>query len=167
MEVGFGQLIWAIIFVIFLVITALKNRARMKSGTNRERIIEEKRKTRERSETLSTYLEEILGIEEAERKPQRRVRENKQKITAIKKTPRPLKESVVSEPEVKKRAGEFTSPLTERAIGKKQPVPPKKRDSYHKKFPWETDSKEDLKGAIVFAEIIGPPIAKRKNHRLF
>ncbi|MDR4496921.1 MAG: hypothetical protein MRK02_03205 [Candidatus Scalindua sp.] len=167
MEVGFGQLIWAIIFVIFLVITALKNRAKMKSGTNRERIIEEKRKGRERSETLSTYLEEILGIEEPERRPQRRVQENKQKITAIKKKPGPLKKSNVPEPEVKKRTGEFTSPLNEQAIEKKQPAPPKKRDGYHKKFPWETKSKEDLQGAIVFAEIIGPPIAKRKNHRLF
>ena len=167
MKVGFGQLIWAIIFVIFLVITVLKNRARMKSGTSRERIEEEKRKAREGRETLSTYLEEILGIEKPERKPRKRVQENKQKITAIKKKPRPLTKSDVPESEVKKRIGEFTSPLTERAIGKKQPVPPKKRDSYHKKFPWETESKEDLQDAIVFAEIIGPPIAKRKNHRLF
>ena len=167
MEVGFGQFIWAILFVIFLVITALKNRARKKPDTSRERIIEEKLKAREGRGTLSTYLEEILGIEEPEKKPQTRVQEKKQKITAIKKKPRPFKKSDVPEPEVKKRIGKFTSPLTERAIGKKQPVPPKKIDRYHKKFPWETKSNEDLQNAIVFAEIIGPPLAKRKNHRLF
>jgi hypothetical protein len=44
---------------------------------------------------------------------------------------------------------------------------PEKKDIYRAEFPWDTLSGKDLKNAIIFAEILGPPISKRKSHRLF
>ncbi len=42
-----------------------------------------------------------------------------------------------------------------------------KKERYQMKFPWGTISRENLPSAIIFAEILGPPISKRKSHRLF
>lgn len=165
MDTGFSQLIWVIIFVIFLVVTVLKNRARMKSGQAEDKTRGEKLRTREGRDRLSNFLEEIFIREERERKPL--VRERKQQIKTVRKKTEAQPARVSPKPKVREKRGKSAFSLAEQAIGKKRPLPLKKGESLHKKRPWETNSKEDLQGAIVFAEILGPPLAKRKNHRLF
>ncbi len=165
MDVGFSQLIWAIIFVIFLVITALKNRARMKTGPTRKQSRGKTVRRRERGEPLSNFLEEIFGIEEPERGP--KVQKRKQQIKAGEKKPRAKQKRVEPKPKERKKIGEFTYSLAERSKEATKPPHPKKDERVLKKRPWETKSNKDLQDAIVFAEIVGPPIAKRKNHRLF
>ncbi|MEK6767340.1 MAG: hypothetical protein AABY49_14100, partial [Planctomycetota bacterium] len=48
-----------------------------------------------------------------------------------------------------------------------EPHVPGKKEIYGAKFPWRTLSRKDIPNAIIFSEIIGPPISKRKSHRLF
>ncbi len=105
-------------------------------------------------------MEELLGIERPENKP---------KIKIKRETQEPLKEKVTSreESEAKKRVRHFESPLVKEHREERKPPLSEKREIYHAKFPWGTLSKKDLPSAIVLAEIIGPPISKRKSHRLF
>ncbi len=161
MNIGMEQLVWAIIFVIFIIITILKNRARKKPLTTTEKPPEIKKKVEERQDRLGKYLEEILGIERPEPEPQR--------ITIEKEKPGPLKEIVKPKTRLEKEevVGEFESPLMKEFREREKAVIPEKKELYRAKFPWGIISKEDLRSAIVFAEIIGPPISKRKSHRLF
>ena len=105
-------------------------------------------------------MEELLGIERPETKPQIRIKKKSQK---------PLKERVTTrkESDAKKRIGHFESPLIKEHREKQKASLPEKREIYHAKFPWGTLSKKDLPSAIILSEIIGPPISKRKSHRLF
>lgn len=154
------QIIWAIIFIIFIIATILRNWSKKRPGTTIEREKDIRQSTKEERDKLSKYLEEMLGIEVPETKPQKRVEKEK---------PRPLKERITPRPEPKpeKKVGEFISPLVKRYEEEKKAFVPKKKDIYRAKFPWGTLSKKDLPNAIIFSEIIGPPIAKRKSHRLF
>jgi hypothetical protein len=157
MEIGMEQLVWAIIFIIFIIITVLKNRTRKKPGTT----IGKPTEVKERQEKLSKYLEEFLGIEIPEPEPQR--------ITIEKEKLRPIKERVIpkTKPKRENSFGTFTSPLIKRFEEREKTLIPEKKELYQAKFPWGTISKKDLPGAIIFSEIIGPPISKRKSHRLF
>ena len=153
------QLVWAIIIIVFIIYTALKNRARNRPDTNIDRTAHTEQKTRE-EDRLGRYMEELLGIEKPETKPQIRIKKKSQK---------PLKKRVTSreESEAKKRVGHFESPLVKEHREKQKSSPPEKREIYHAKFPWGTLLKKDLPSAIILSEIIGPPISKRKSHRLF
>ena len=153
------QLVWAIIIAVFLIYTALKNRARSKSGSNIGRTSDTEQKTGTENDRLGRYMEELLGIERPETKPQ----------IIKRKSQKPLKERVTpgGESEVKKRVGHLESPLIKEHREKQKSSPSEKREICHPKFPWGTLSKKDLPNAIILSEIIGPPISKRKNHRLF
>ncbi|MFQ5963588.1 MAG: hypothetical protein ACE5KZ_04810 [Candidatus Scalinduaceae bacterium] len=144
------QLIWAIIFIIFIIATALKQWAKKKSKDTAKKTTEARKKGHEEREGLGKYLEEIFGIEVPETKPQ---------IVIEKVKPKLLKKRIEPKPKVEKKIGEFVSPLTERFEEKKK--------IYKAKFPYHFITKKDLRNAIIFSEIIGPPIAKRKSHRLF
>jgi hypothetical protein len=161
MNIGMEQLVWAIILVIFIIITVLKSRARKKTLTTTEKPMEVKKKVEERQDRLGRYLENILGVERPEPEPQR--------ITIEEEKPRPLKEIVkpITRPEKKEVVGKFESPLMKVLREREKAVIPEKKELYRAKFPWGTISREDLPSAIIFAEIIGPPISKRKSHRLF
>ncbi len=163
MNIGMEQLVWAVIFVIFIVITVLKNRARKKTRTTTEKPMEIKKKVEERQDRLGKYLENILGIERPEPEPQR--------ITIEEEKPGPLRKRVTPktkpEPEKEEVPGEFESPLMKELREREKAVIPEKKELYQVKFPWGTISREDLPSAIIFAEILGPPISKRKSHRLF
>ncbi len=159
MNIGMEQLVWAIIFIIFIIVTALKNRARKKPGATTGEPPKIEKKAREKQEKLGRYLEEILGIERPEPKPQR--------ITIEEEKPRPLRKRVKPEPEKEEVIGEFESPLMKEFREREKAVIPEKKERYQVKFPWGTISKENLPGAIILSEIIGPPISKRKSHRLF
>ncbi len=162
MNIGMEQLVWVVIFIIFIIVTALKNRARKKPGTTtREKPTEVKEKARGQQERLGRYLEDILGIERPEPEPK------PQRITIEEEKPRPLRKRVKPEPEKEEVVGEFESPLTKEFKEKEKAVIPEKKELYNVKFPWGTISKENLPSAIIFAEILGPPISKRKSHRLF
>ncbi len=161
MNIGMEQLVWAIIFVIFIIITVLKSRARKKTLTTTEKPMEVKKKVEERQDRLGRYLENILGIERPEPEPQR--------ITIEEEKPRPLKERVTPKTKLEKEevVGKFESPLMKELREREKAVIPEKKKLYRAKFPWGTISKKDLRSAIIFAEILGPPISKRKSHRLF
>ena len=161
MKIGMEQLVWAIIFVIFIIITVLKSRARKKTLTTTEKPMEVKKKVEERQDRLGKYLENILGIERPEPEPQR--------ITIEEEKPRPLRERVTPKTRLEKKevVGKFESPLMKELREREKAVIPEKKELYRAKFPWGTISREDLPSAIIFAEIIGPPISKRKTHRLF
>ena len=150
------QLFWAIIVIVIIIFTALKNRARNRPDTNIDRTNQTGQKTRKE---LGRYMEELLGIERAETRPQRRER----------KIPKPLQERVTprAKPEVEKDVNQFESPSA-KELSEKRTLPfPEKKGSYHAKFPWSMLSKQDLSNAVILSEIIGPPISKRKSHRLF
>ncbi len=161
MNIGMEQLVWAVIFVIFIIITVLKGRARRKTRTTTEKPMEVKKKIEERQDRLGKYLEGILGIERPEPEPQR--------ITIEDEKPGPLKERVTpkTKPEKEEVVGEFESPLMKEFREREKAVIPEKKELYQVKFPWGIISRENLPSAIIFAEIIGPPISKRKSHRLF
>ena len=146
------QLAWAIIIIIFIIFTALKNRARNRPKTEH--------KPEEERDKLSRYMEELLGTEIPETKPEIRIDEEMYELLEKEVRPEP-------EPEIEKRIGQFESPLTKIYEKKSKPPIPEKKDIYCSKLPWNTLSGKDLKNAIIFAEILGPPISKRKGHRLF
>jgi hypothetical protein len=105
-------------------------------------------------------MEELLGIETPETKPQ--VRKEREE-------PKPLETRVRTKPEpiIGKKIGQFESHLSKKYEEKWKAPVHEKKDIYSAKFPWDTLSGKDLKNAIIFAEILGPPISKRKSHRLF
>jgi hypothetical protein len=146
------QLVWAIIIIVFIIFTALKNRARNRPKTEH--------KPEEERDKLSRYMEELLGTEKPETKPEIRIDEERYELLEKEVRPKPV-------PIIEEKIGQFESPLTK--IYEKKPKPPisEKKDIYRAKFPWGTLSGKDLKNAIIFAEILGPPISKRKSHRLF
>ena len=146
------QLAWAIIIIIFIIFTALKNRARNRPKTEH--------KPEEERDKLSRYMEELLGTEKPETKPEIRIDEERYELLEKEVRPKPV-------PIIEEKIGQFESPLTK--IYEKKPKPPisEKKDIYRAKFPWGTLPGKDLKNAIIFAEILGPPISKRKSHRLF
>ncbi len=154
------QLIWSLIIIAFIIYTALKNRARNRPDTSIDRTDDAELKTRDEDDRLGKYMEDLLGIERPEAK---------QQIKIERKIQKPLKERITpgEESEAKKRVGHFESPLVKEHREKRKPPPPEKREIHHAKFPWGNLSSKDLPSAIILSEIIGPPISKRKSHRLF
>ena len=150
------QLVWAIIIIIFIIFTALKNRARNRPDAIIDRTDNAEYETREEPDKISRYMEELLGIEISEAKP---------KIRRKRERPESLKKTV--EPKAEERIGHFKSPLVSKYEQKTKPSFPESKNVYGAKFPWGTLSKKDLPRAIVLSEIIGPPISKRKERRLF
>ena len=146
------QLVWAIIIIVFIIFTALKNRARNRPKTEH--------KPEEERDKLSRYMEELLGTEKPETKPEIRIDEERYELLEKEVRPKPV-------PIIEEKIGQFESPLTEIYEKKPKPPIPEKKDIYRAKFPWGTLSGKDLKNAIIFAEILGPPISKRKSHRLY
>ena len=146
------QLVWAVIIIIFIIFTALKNRARNRPKTEH--------KPEEERDKLSRYMEELLGTEIPETKPEIRIDEERYELLEKEVRPKPV-------PIIEEKIGQFESPLTKIYEKKPKPPIPEKKDIYCSKIPWDTLSGKDLKNAIIFAEILGPPISKRKSHRLF
>ncbi|MGR3173002.1 MAG: hypothetical protein ACUZ8N_00185 [Candidatus Scalindua sp.] len=148
------QLVWAIVIIIFITFTILKNRARNKPDTED--------KTEVKRDKLARYMEKLLGIETPETKPEIRTdRIDEERYELLEEVrPKP-------EPIIEKKVGQFESPLTKRYKSKSKPPISEKKDIYRSRLPWGTLSRKDLKNAIIFAEILGPPICKRKGHRLF
>jgi hypothetical protein len=105
-------------------------------------------------------MEELLGTEKPETKPEIRIDEERYELLEKEVRPKPV-------PIIEEKIGQFESPLTKIYEKKPKPPIPEKKDIYRAKFPWGTLSGKDLKNAIIFAEILGPPISKRKSHRLF
>ena len=149
------QLVWAIVIIIFIIFTILKNRARNKPDTED--------KTEVKRDKLSRYMEKLLGIETPETKPEIRTdRIDEERYELLEEEVRPE-----PEPIIEKKVDQFESPLTKKYGKKSKPPVPEKKDIYRSRLPWGTLSRKDLKNAIIFAEILGPPICKRKSHRLF
>ena len=154
------QLVWAIIIIVFIIFTALKNRARNRPDTNIDRTTDTEQIKSEETDRLGRYMEELLGIERPV--PETTIRTRRESSTPVKEriTPR-------EEPEIQHEIGQFESPLAKKHGEKRKTPFPEKKEIYHAKFPWGTLSKKDLPNAIILSEIIGPPISKRKSHRLF
>ena len=151
------QLVWSLIIIVFIIYTALKNRARNRPDTNIDRASDVEHKAGNEDDKLGRYMEELLGIERPD---------TKQQIAIEQAIQKPLKERITprKESETKKRVGHFESPLHRE---RQKPPLPEKKEICHSKFPWGTLSKKNLPNAIILSEIIGPPISKRKSHRLF
>ncbi len=154
------QLIWSVIIVAFIIYTALKNRARNRPDTNKSRTSDVEHKGGDGDDRLGRYMEELLGIERPETEP---------RIEIEREILEPLEERITprEEPEAKERVVHFDSPLLKEHRMKQKPPLPEERETRHAKFPWNNLSGKDLTNAIVLSEIIGPPISKRKSHRLF
>ncbi|MCP5005649.1 MAG: hypothetical protein GY941_17195 [Planctomycetes bacterium] len=165
MDAGFGQIIWAIIFVVFLIVTILRNRARVKTSPSKEIPRGNKQRTVERNETLGNLIEEVFGMEGLVRKPKTQKRKQKSKVSE--KEPGTRQKIEKPGPKVRSKIGEFTHSLPLKVKEEKKHTHISKEERVYKTRPWKAKSKEALQDAIVFAEIIGPPIAKRKNHRIF
>lgn len=150
------QLVWAVIILIFIIFTALKNRARNRPETTNVAADDTEYKKGNERDKISRYMEELLGIEIPETRPQKKKR--KEKLISVKKTVKP-------EPKTEKKVSRFESPLTKKF--REKSTFPEKKNIYCPEFSLKTLSRKDLPKAIILSEIIGPPISKRKNHRLF
>jgi FtsZ-interacting cell division protein ZipA len=150
------QIVWSIIIIVFIIYTALKNRAKNRPDAYIDKTANVNLKARNERDKLSRYMEELLGIEGAETKPQFETEREIQKS---------LEQKVTQEEELEAETKVVlpTAPLMDK---QKSPTPAE-REIYHASFPWETLSRKDIRSAIVLSEIIGPPISKRKSHRLF
>jgi FtsZ-interacting cell division protein ZipA len=148
------QIVWSIIIIVFIIYTALKNRAKNRPDAYIDKTANVNLKARNERDKLSRYMEELLGIEGAETKPQFEIEREIQK---------PLEQKVTQEEELEAETKVVlpTAPLMDKQKS------PTEREIYHASFPWEALSRKDIRSAIVLSEIIGPPISKRKSHRLF
>jgi hypothetical protein len=105
-------------------------------------------------------MEQLLGIEIPAAKPKARIKREKTKsLEKIVRTRHKLK--------TEEKIDHCESPLVNKYEQKTKSVFPEKKNVYGAKFPWGTLSKKNLPSAIILSEIIGPPISKRKGHRLF
>ncbi len=64
------QLVWSLIIIVFIIYTALKNRARNRPAANKERTSEVEHKARHEHDRLGRYMEELLSIERSETESQ-------------------------------------------------------------------------------------------------
>ena len=152
------QLVWAIIIIIFIIFTALKNRARNIPGVVADRAKNAEYEPSKKSDKISRYMEELLGVEIPE--DRHHVRKRSGDLESPKKTVKPKQK-----PE--EMIYQLESPLVKKYEKKPKSSFPKNKNIYNSKFPRGTLTNKDLQRAIVLSEIIGPPISKRKNHRLF
>ncbi len=152
------QLVWAIIIIVFIIFTALKNRARNVPGVVADRVKNAEYEPSKKSDKISRYMEELLGVEIPEATTQ---------IRRKRKKPESFERQVKSEQGTKEQIGKFESPLVNKYEQKAKSTFFEKKNVSNVKFPWGKLSKKDLPKAIVLSEIIGPPISKRKDHRLF
>ncbi len=97
------QLVWAIIIIVFIIYTALKNRARNRPAVNIDRTSDTEQKTGKENDRLGRYMEELLGIERSEAKPQTIIKRKSQK---------PLKERVTPGEESAAKKKDWSSRIT-------------------------------------------------------
>ncbi len=154
------QLIWSVIIIAFIIYTALKNRARNRPDTNKSRTSDIEHKDGDKDDRLGRYMEELLGIESPEAE---------QQIEIEREIREPIEEMITlrEEPDAKERVVHFDSPLLKEHRLKQKTSLPEEREIHHAKFPRGHLSGKNLTNAIVLSEVIGPPISKRKSHRLF
>ncbi len=74
------QLVWAIIIIIFIIFTALRNRARNRPDTISKRTSDPDHDAKEGRDKLSRYMEELLGTEIPEAKPEIRIDEERYEL---------------------------------------------------------------------------------------
>ena len=96
------QLVWAIIIIVFIIFTALKNRARSRLDTATDRNDNTDYKAREEPDKISRYMEELLGIEISEAKP---------KISRKREIPESLKRTAQPKLKAEEKIGQLESPL--------------------------------------------------------
>ncbi|HHT9126387.1 MAG TPA: hypothetical protein ACFYD6_11295 [Candidatus Brocadiia bacterium] len=170
MDIGFEQLIWVIVLLIFVVASALKSlrkkRPEAKPAPAREKEVrrtsfsppKEKPKS---NEELRRFLEELMGIERPKEEPPVRHETEETAPPVVLKQPkkRPKPKTIIEE-----EPQEVTKGTLVQLEGlKAQSLPEVSKPLEHPIVP----PKNELKRAIILSEIIGPPISKRKTHRLF
>ncbi|MGR3309410.1 MAG: hypothetical protein ACUZ77_01415 [Candidatus Brocadiales bacterium] len=178
---GIEQLIWAVLILLFLIVSALKNLQKQKKRTGTKPIpTRETPKRRPKSdEELKDFLEDLMGVERPKKKPPIRHETEEPAPTVVLEDPsegpqgtlvhleglktQPL--VVLKEPKIEEEpySGGTKGTLVHLEGLKVRPLSeaptPVERPSVVPKI--------DLKKMIIFSEIIGPPIAKRRSHRLF
>ncbi len=188
MKIGMEQLIWAVIFIVFIVITALKNRSRLKDSKTADGPTRARSRMEGRKEMLGRYFEEVFGV--GPPKKERPISEAGPEIDengtdghdyeeiydvddteaeqhVVSEEEKPAEVSVSEKPVLttEDRVGGFTSSLIEKY--KEEPVVSEKKEIDQAGFSKKLLSQKSLPNAIILAEIIGPPISKRKERRLF
>ena len=179
MKIGMEQLVWAIIFIVFIIITALKSRSRLKDNKTADGPTRARSRMEGRKEMLGRYFEEVFGVEAS--KKERPISEagpevdengtdeyDHEEIYDTETEPQVIIEEEKEEKPVlttEDRVGGFTSSLIEKY--KEEPVVTDKKKIDQAGFSKELLSQKSLPNAIILAEIIGPPISKRKERRLF
>ncbi len=176
---GIEQLIWAVLILLFLIISALKNLQKQKKRTGTKPIpTRETPEGRPKSdEELRDFLEDLMGVERPKKRPPIRHETEEPAPPVVLEEPSEGPQGtlvhleglkthpvVLKEPKIEEEPyGETQGTLVHLKGLKTQPlseVPtPVERPS--------VVPKTDLKKMIIFSEIIGPPIAKRRTHRLF
>ena len=172
MNIGLEQLIWAIVILIFIVASALKNLRKKRPGAKPIPTQEPSKGRPKSDDDLRRFLEELMGIERPKEEPPIRHETEEAAPPVILKRPKKKPETKIIKKEpvevtrskLVQLAGLKTQPLAEASKALEHPVAPPK--------PVVTLSVakgnlNDLKRAIILSEIIGPPLAKRKTHRLF
>lgn len=160
------QLVWAIIIILFIIFTVLKNRAKSKQIRDARKGPEsDEKRVENKEDRIGKYLERIFGIELPKIQPQ---------IIEQEEIPVPAEENIVPEIEQGPIQEERPKPETygpSLSIKTEHTDDPysigKKKEIYGGKLSLDRLLKKDIKSAIVFSELIGPPIAKRKGHRLY
>ncbi len=118
------QLVWSIIIILFIIFIALKNRAKNIPDCNIDGTSDTEQKTVNEDVRLGRYMEELLGVDIEQVRPQTEIE---------RKTPQPLREMAVpgEEPEVKHKIGQFETPLTKVYEKKQKPSLPEERKRFH------------------------------------
>lgn len=155
MKIGFEQLIWAFLIIMFLVLSIIKSMKQQQRAKTAATQKPAQRRRPRSPDDVERFLEELMGVERPREKPPIRYEEEEE--TARPRRPKP--EPIVQEAPAEVARGGLGQlegfeeyPVPEPPSAEEQPV---KKPKY------------DLKKAIIFSEIIGPPISKRKTHRLF
>jgi hypothetical protein len=156
---GFEQLIWAVLILIFLVVSALKNFQKQKKRTGSKPVpTKETPKRRPKSdEEVRGFFEELMGIERPKERPPIRYETEEAVPPVAPKRPK-------RKPRFEEEPSEVPKGLLVQLRGLETPPPSEEPKTVKRPV---ILPKGGLRNAIILSEIIGPPIAKRKTHRLF
>lgn len=159
---GIEQLIWAFLILMFLIVSALKNLQKQKKRQEAKAkpipTREAPRKKPKSDKTLQDFLEDLMGIERPKKRPPIRYEPEEPAPTIVLEQPK-------EEPILEEEPSEGTKGILVHLEGLKTP-----QSSFEVTKTLEHPvllPKKDLKRMVILSEIIGPPIAKRKTHRLF
>lgn len=190
---GLEQLIWIVLLLVILLVSVIKRIIGQKRGKRLDRvnlgesIVKKETSARPRPKERDTewerFLRDMLGIEtpvyKTEKEPKEKPVSDSERVADISEKVEIGLEPVSAEKELDKpvRIKSKSHPVPE---VEKRHLKPTIEEHYVKVeesgvkmekemavAPFNLFKKVGLKDAIVYSEIIGPPLAKRKHYRIF